>query len=231
MRRKESKHVTIPGQRQLNVDSLVTPVYVDTNALLDLLASLDDGFSFVEKVTSQSGQSRETTQSLRGGAGTEFGIPNVLSLLKINLGGSVDSRRGNNTGEQREAERYHTYGSLLYRLRQALISSGLVKRFDGTQASWTRIGVMDFVELQGTFRPNPFTESIRAIDRMAALFELYAGIQTKLTSSGTATLQGRHRQTNQPNAEEKAQIEQVKALRTLLKGLLVLQRQLAEKCP
>lgn len=33
---------------------LIVPIYVDTNALLDLLASIEGGFSLVEKVTSYS---------------------------------------------------------------------------------------------------------------------------------------------------------------------------------
>ncbi len=33
-------------------DELVIPVYLDTNVLLDLLATVEDGFSLVERVTS-----------------------------------------------------------------------------------------------------------------------------------------------------------------------------------
>jgi hypothetical protein len=34
-------------------DDLIAPIYVDTNVLLDLLASIEGGFSVVEKVTTR----------------------------------------------------------------------------------------------------------------------------------------------------------------------------------
>jgi hypothetical protein len=41
-------------QKGLQNQELVIPVYIDTNALLDLIASIEDGFSLVEKVTSRN---------------------------------------------------------------------------------------------------------------------------------------------------------------------------------
>src|SRR5215203_654123 len=95
-------------------DNLIVPVYIDTNALLDLLASIEGGFSLVEKVTSRTSTSSEKDRSAQAEAGTEFGIPNVLSLLKIKLGGTLSAKRSEEAGEEREIERYHTYGSLLH---------------------------------------------------------------------------------------------------------------------
>lgn len=74
-------------------EDLILPVYIDTNALLDLLASIEGGFSLVEKVTSRSSVSTQGERTVAAGAGTEFGIPNVLSLLKIKLGGSFSSKK------------------------------------------------------------------------------------------------------------------------------------------
>ena len=65
--------------------NLIVPVYIDTNALLDVLASIEGGFSFVEKVTSHTSSSSEKDKSASAETGTEFGIPNVLSPLKIKL--------------------------------------------------------------------------------------------------------------------------------------------------
>jgi len=147
---------------------LVIPIYLDTNALLDLLASLEGGFSVVEKVTTRSATSRSSEGAIRAEGGTEFGIPNVLNLLKINVGASVGGKREKQSGEERETERYHTYGSLLYRLRASLDEQGLIKRFDGTDESWDSIQPSDFVELRGVFNPNPLADYLRAVKRDSA---------------------------------------------------------------
>jgi len=157
---------------------------------------------------------------LRAEGGAEFGIPNVLSLLRINIGGTAEGRRSEDAGQQRESERYHTYGSLLYRVREMLAQRGIIKRFDGTAASWASFQTTDFVELRGTFRPNPFTESLKAIDRIAGIFETFAGLQAKLVPGNPIAGTSKQRQPNQANNEQRVQLEQVKAVRTLLKGLI-----------
>lgn len=63
--------------------NLVVPIRIDTNALLDLLASIEDGFSIVEKVTPRTITTAGSDKSISAEAGTEFGIPNVLNLPKI----------------------------------------------------------------------------------------------------------------------------------------------------
>jgi hypothetical protein len=73
------------GKCKVN-DDLIIPIYIDTNALLDLLASIEGGFSVIEKVTTQSAQTKGIDREVKADTGTEFGIPNVLSILKLNLG-------------------------------------------------------------------------------------------------------------------------------------------------
>ena len=48
---------------------LKIPIYLDTNLLLDLLASLEDGFSTVSKITTNNVENENTTK--KGG----FGLP------------------------------------------------------------------------------------------------------------------------------------------------------------
>ena len=128
-------------------DDLVYPIYIDTNVLLDLLASLEGGFSVVEKVTTRAATTKDSESSANAGVGTEFGIPNVLNLLKVNVGGSVRRQAGQSSSQELERERYHTYGSLLYRLRLSLVEQDLIRQFDGTPESWDEIQPSDFVEL------------------------------------------------------------------------------------
>jgi hypothetical protein len=152
--------------------NLVVPIYIDTNALLDLLASIEDGFSIVEKVTTRTITTAGSDKLISAEAGTEFGIPNVLNLLKIKLGGSLSSKKQRETGEEKEAERYHTYGSLLYRLRAFLNDEELIKRPYENSKAWETIEPSDFVEVHGVFRPNPLADSLERIDRLIGLFEI-----------------------------------------------------------
>jgi hypothetical protein len=157
-------------------DKLIIPVYVDTNSLLDLLASIEGGFSLVEKVTSRASISSEKDRSALAETGTEFGIPNVLSLLKIKLGGSVSTKRGEESGEERETERFHTYGSLLHRLRSYLEAEKLVKKLGTKDNIWKSIESSNFVEIRGIVRSNPLADSFGRIDRLISIAQLVSSI-------------------------------------------------------
>ncbi len=164
---------------------LVFPIYVDTNALLDLLASIEGGFTVVEKVTTRDATTRQTESELSGSAGTEFGVPNVLNLLKITLGGSLSARNQRDQGEERQSERYHTYGSLLYRLRTFLHQSNLIKvPYDKT--TWAALKPSDFFEVHGVFRPNPLADSLQQMDRLITLAQLVAGLNKAPGTGKTA---------------------------------------------
>ncbi len=71
---------------QYSKNNYIVPIYIDTNALLDVLASIEGGFSVVEKLTTQTTQSSNKGVDSNTSGGTEFGIPNILNLLKVNLG-------------------------------------------------------------------------------------------------------------------------------------------------
>lgn len=146
---------------------LAIPVYLDTNALLDVLASIEGGFSMVEKVTTRSSQSQNTQLS----GGTEFGIANVLNLLKIDLSASGTRAKGQEAAQERESVRYHTYGSLLNRLRLQLMDqrTGLLRRITCVE-DWQVAAASDFVELRGAFTPNPLLAGLRSLNQMLGLF-------------------------------------------------------------
>lgn len=192
-------------------DKLVIPIYIDTNALLDLLASIEGGFSIVEKVTTRTTTTTGSDKAVVAEAGTEFGVPNVLNLLKIKLGGSLSSKRQQETGEEREAERYHTYGSLLYRLRTFLDSESLIKRPYENSEAWQTIKPSDFVEVRGIFRPNPLADSLERIDRLIGVFEVLSGLES-LSSKQPS---GGRRKSLQSDRK------QMKQIRQFLKGILL----------
>jgi hypothetical protein len=145
---------------------LAVPTYIDTNSLLDLLASLEGGFSMVERLSSQESSSGERKTDVGG----EFGVANVLNLLKLNVRAARTSTSADASTEQSERERYHTYGSLLYRLRGILTEEALIRRPSG-ESGWDEIGPSDFVELHGVFRPNPLADSFSTLLRIIGIAE------------------------------------------------------------
>jgi hypothetical protein len=206
---------------------LIIPIYVDTNALLDLLASIEGGFSVVEKVSTQETSARNTSLEANTSAGTEFGIPNVLSLLKLNLGFTGHASRASEQRQEQETERYHTYGSLFYRLREYLEDQRLIKRMNPDDESWNAIQVADFIELRGVFAPNPLTDALKFIERMIPLIELAKSLPGSSADSPVLgptinKRQGRkkHQSTITSISPENQQLTQLRSfLRELLQGL------------
>ncbi|NLG97280.1 MAG: hypothetical protein GX491_07965 [Chloroflexi bacterium] len=165
-------------------NSLILPVYIDTNSLLDILASLEGGFSFVEKVTTTVSQVKSSNLTTNLEGGTEFGVPNVLSLLKVKLGASGGYQKDQNTEKQSQMDRYHTYGSLLHRLREILMSEKLVTQIKPDLSNWQDFDNHDFIEFSGTFTPNPFVHSLDTLLKLIKVVSLVSGIPSS-TSKGS----------------------------------------------
>lgn len=178
---------------------LIVPIYVDTNALLDLLASIEGGFSIVEKVTTHTRTNNNLDKSVLAETSAEFGVLNVLNLLKVKLSGSLISKKQQEVGEEKETERYHTYGSLLHRLITILDEEELIKRPQESIEVWKTIAPSDFVEIHGLFRPNPIVDSLQRIDRLMGLFEVLSGFMPLVhnQSSGKKGLQYEMKQIKQ----------------------------------
>jgi hypothetical protein len=155
---------------------LIIPIYVDTNSLLDLLASIEGGFSTVEKITTQSAEMKGIDRSVSAETGTEFGIPNILSILKLNIGYGAKWGKSDESRSERETERYHTYGSLFFRLREYLDSNDLIKRLDVNGTQWENLRPSDFVEIHGIFRPNPLANSLGILNRLVGIGQVFASV-------------------------------------------------------
>lgn len=202
---------------------LIIPIYIDTNALLDLLASIEGGFSIVEKVTTQTTGTKEISRGVKAETGTEFGIPNVLSLLKLNLGYSADWKKAEDEDQKRETERYHTYGSLFYRLREYLDSNSMIKRLDDTKDSLDTVQSSDFVELRGVFRPNPLASSLQIIDRLIGVFEIFGGLSLTPQQGGQVSKKPtpeEKKKLQQRRREAQQQIKQVAEIRKFFQGIV-----------
>ncbi len=178
-------------------DELVIVVYLDTNVLLDLLATVQDGFTLVERIT--SGQSRDTSAEKEISA--EFGAPGVLHLFKLGLSGKLGRTNASGTSSTTEADVTHTYGSLLHRLRKYLINEGLVHPIDD------HLKPGQFVEFTGVVRPNPFTGSFRQLQRMLKVVRVGMAMAGRSVTPQMSAKPGRAGQPPRVQNPELAQLE------------------------
>lgn len=147
-------------------NELVIAVYLDTNVLLDLLATVEDGFRLVERVT--TGQTSGRSSERSGGA--EFATPSLFNFFKVGFSGKLGKTSDEGASETKETELTHTYGSLLHRLRRYLFEENLVTSLspEGTLP----VAVGSFIEFTGVVRPNPFTDSFHRLQRMLRFAEV-----------------------------------------------------------
>lgn len=156
----------MPSASSHTAEDLLITVYLDTSALLDLLATVEDGFTLVERVT--SGQSTGVRDERDASA--ELSSPGLLSFFKVGLSGKLARTSTEGVSGTTESELTHTYGSLLNRLRRYLISETLVEPARFATESALEVGA--FVEFAGVVRPNPFTASFEQLRRMLGFAEL-----------------------------------------------------------
>ncbi len=211
---------------QLHEDDLIIPIYIDTNALLDVVASIEGGFSVVEKINTHSANSRASDQSVNASGGTEFGIPNVLSLIKVNLGSAFSWRQSRENSEERTSERYHTYGSLFQRLRYTLKTQHVkthqsdFRTFDAQPVSWDTIKLHTFIEVQGMFLPNPLTDSLGTINRLLNLMDVFAQSASVGNSKGTSKKPQIVLPQQSIISVDPTLLQQVKQIKLMIQGLL-----------
>ncbi len=151
----------------LEGEHLGIPIYLDTNTLLDLLASMEDGFSTASKRITRDNQSEANEISGEG----SFGIK-AYSLLKLGLKGSVGKKSTDTSENEQEEERFHTYGSLMNRLIKNLYETGVVKLVNDKK-SWDSVNESDFIELQGKFIPNPIVNSLMKFNSLFEMITLF----------------------------------------------------------
>lgn len=190
---------------------LVIAVYLDVNVLLDLLATVEDGFTLVERVT--SGETNNEASERSGSA--EFGAPSILNLFKLGFTGKLGKTRNRGSSESSEAERTHTYGSLLHRLRGYLVDEGLVETLDD-DTDTTRLHVGSFIEFSGVARPNPFTASFDRLLRMLSFVDVAMAMETP---QQPAQPPKGGRSQNQPKRQQNAQVTQLNAMREFFQKL------------
>lgn len=192
---------------------LVVAVYLDTNVLLDLLATVEGGFTLVERVT--SGQTGAEASERSGS--TEFAAPSIFNMFRLGFTGKLGKSRTRGTSESTETDRTHTYGSLLHRLRSYLMDEGLVTALDGGGTANVQVG--SFIEFTGVVRANPFTATFERLLRMLSFADV--AIAMEAPPQPPAQLPGKGRGQNQPKQRPQAnpQIAQLNAIREFIHQL------------
>ncbi|MGB7902330.1 MAG: hypothetical protein WCG09_07825 [Halobacteriota archaeon] len=134
---------------------LIIPVYLDVEALLDVFASLEGGFTAATSEVVRDAVSESKERSF----GAEFG---ARALTFLRLGGEAEVKGAKKKEKEQEVflERYNTYGSLFYTLRSRLYQEGLIERSHSNINNLAELKTSDFVELRGIFRPDPLIELI-----------------------------------------------------------------------
>ena len=149
-------------------NDLIIPFYLDTNALLDILASLEGGFSTAEDVNIRDSTADASKRSLGAEIGARF-----VTLLKFGVEGQIDQSKTVESEIERSLTRYNTYGSLLHKLRSQLFEKGLVRTLldEHTETSdlWSKILPSEFIEIIGIFQPVPLIDAIANIDQLMEL--------------------------------------------------------------
>jgi len=186
---------------------LIIPVYLDTNALLDLLASIEGGFSIVEKVTSQNTSVTSATKEANASVGAEFGIPNFLNMLKLNIGIGASGKKEESLEGRAvsEKEKYYTYGALFYRLRRYLLENESLKCLGKPDARWADINLSDFVEVHGTLRLNPLVDSLTTMMGLLRYVERFDPLGQ--LSGQNASAKGSHQSAKGNRSNQPTQID------------------------
>lgn len=167
------------------------PIYLDIDLLLDLLASLEDGFSTFKKINTT--ENNEQNISNQGNVGFSFGQFFSFGLRRT----KNDSESTNNVSE---IEKYYTYGSMMNKLLNKLDDEKLVKTLSD-EDSWNQLELYDFVEIQGKFKPNPLSDSFNKIQNMVDLILKIPILNTDTTTKNKNT--NRNNKSNNKNKNYK----------------------------
>jgi hypothetical protein len=198
----------MPDGTESTGSELLVSVYLDTNVLLDLLATVEDGFALVERVTTGQTATRATEQA----GSLDAGGPGAFSLFKFS--GRLGRSTNKENTETTEAERTHTFGSMLHRLRRYLMDEQLLVDFDSGGSAAIEVG--KFIEFRGVARPNPFTASFERLRRMLSFADVAFGMDggSSQQAQPPARQRGQNRpvRRNQPSAEQ----AQLKAINDFL---------------
>jgi hypothetical protein len=134
------------------------PLYLNQRYVFDILAVMEDGFSDVQTITSNTNSEKSTA------TGGEIGLSNVFNLIGINLAAKGVKAHAEQTNHQVEARKIHTPSSLFTKMRQNLFNANLVRNAIIAEAE-----PGSFIELKVKIHKNPMLGLFEAIDSIMGL--------------------------------------------------------------
>ena len=152
---------------EVKKENLTIPVYLDEQIVMDLIATIDDGFSEFYTI--------ETTKNK--GIGTEVnanGQGKVLKLFKAKM--DLSHSRENTNGTKKQESKVQTVVSMFHNLKQYLNQNGFIEKNNKEFKNG------DFIELQGEFSINPL---IDLLNTFSNFFEM-SGVINKAANTSKA---------------------------------------------
>jgi hypothetical protein len=142
---------------------LALPVYLDSSIVFDLLAIFDDGISTKKSITTLS--SNEKNSITAGNIGLP--VNNLFGLFSISLGLNHEQKRNKLFTQNESSERLYTTTSLFYKLRQKLITKGLLLNI--SKENMVKIKCGDFIEFETILKRNPIVETFSTFRNLIQL--------------------------------------------------------------
>lgn len=147
-------------------NNLNIPIYLNQQVVFDLLAILEDGFSKLRAVKSQSAD----LESKNTEVGGSINSSNLLSFLGVTLSSRLGKSSKNDNTKEVSEERVHTPASLFSKLKMTLEEQSEIKSLSLELLHQDEIRTGDFVEFEGVLRKNPM---VNTMETFVKVFETF----------------------------------------------------------
>lgn len=182
-------------------EDLIYPIYLDSDSIIDLIAIIEDGFSSVSTVISETNQNTEARVN-----GLLTSSSNILShLLNITFTAGGNLEKKNQNKKSQEYQKAHTLTSLFIKLKKFFREKKLIN--NGLSLKELKPG--DFIEIEGVLNLNSNYEAIEKIEQSIQFMRTL-----ELTSPPTSNKNNKNK-----NQNTKSQSSEIKQLETFLKEL------------
>ena len=149
------------SDRGIQAKDLPVVQYLNQRITFDLLATLENGFSYLTTIESQSADASSAKSSISGG------VQGGINFLGISLGGGVSDSNEDSQSETTKVHLVHTPSSLFARLRSDLHCKKLVHQVSDSD-SLSDIGNGHFVEFEATLHRVQIIELLKAFELFAS---------------------------------------------------------------
>ena len=192
------------SEHRVQAKDLPVVQYLNQRITFDLLATLEDGFSYFTTIESHSANSSSSNSSIRGG------FQGGVNFLGISLGGGISEADEGSQIEKTKVHLVHTPSSLFARLRSELHHGELVHQVSDS-GSLNDINNGHFVEFEATLHRVQIIELLKAFELFASWGSAFDENSAKASSKNRSGPKNNKQQQNN-------MLRQVKAIRSAISG-------------